>query len=178
MAVRREPIRALTPKVLDVGDQYSSGTVFNENEAGVKCSGTCQLDEVIDVASDQDSILGVRAFQNDVILGFEQATVSNVNDVETLFVPERFGDANRQILIEQKFDVHVGAQRAGRPRVYGRELEVLVLEIRVILWWRNSRFPRLSTNQPAESGSASLPEGARGFAGDMSRSLGEGADDA
>jgi hypothetical protein len=61
----------------------------------VKFSGAGQLDEVIDVARDQDSILVVRAFQNDVILGFEQAAVSSVNDVETLCLPERFGDANR-----------------------------------------------------------------------------------
>jgi hypothetical protein len=40
-------------------------TVFNENESGVKFSGADQLDEVIDVARDQDSILDVCAFQND-----------------------------------------------------------------------------------------------------------------
>jgi hypothetical protein len=74
-----------------------------------------ELHEVIDVLGREDSILGVRALQDLVVLRFEKPAVADVSSVEPVLLPKDVGDLRGEVLIEQQFDVHAGAPCAGRP---------------------------------------------------------------
>lgn len=75
--------------------------VLDQDDPRMELARASQLHEVIYVRRHQDTVLQVRAFEHDLVLGTEHASIAHMARVEAVGSAQGLCDRRRQVLIEQ-----------------------------------------------------------------------------